>query len=230
MILKSEGLTRAFADDTATVLSNIFGSLTQVTKAFDEYAKISGLALNYSKTVIVPLWRAEENSYEHLKNILAIMGDQWSIVQIQSCTKYLVLLVGPGRDNKVWSKAINKWQQRAKDWKGTGIGLRYSAMVYNVFCVSVLLLLAQLLEIPEEIIDQEGKTMLMLASGPKVWAIKTDLWRMGNQCSLGRSFHCIGARGQAAKLRAIHFGKWETDQGRFQAVKRLETDSKPGGS
>ena len=137
------------------------------------------------------------------------MGDQWSTVQIQSCPKHLDLLVGPGRVNKIWSKAISKWQQRTKDWRGTGVGLQYSAMVYNLFCVSVLFFLAQLLEIPEEIIDREGKIMLMIASGPKTWAIETDLWRMGNQCSVGRSFHCVRARGQAAKLRAVHFENWE---------------------
>ena len=49
----------------------------------------------------------------------------------------------------------------------------------------------------------------MIASGPKAWAIETDLWRMGNQCSVGRSFHCIRARGQAAKLRAVRFENWE---------------------
>ena len=51
--------------------------------------------------------------------------------------------------------------------------------------------------------------MLTLASGPKAWANASDLWRMGEQCGIGRSFHCVKARGEAAMLRAYHYEDWE---------------------
>eukprot|EP00972_Heterocapsa_arctica_P040984 6041633-Heterocapsa_arctica.AAC.1 len=51
--------------------------------------------------------------------------------------------------------------------------------------------------------------MLLLAKGPTAWANASDLWRMGEQCGVGRSFHCIRARGEAAMLRAYHLENWE---------------------
>ena len=51
--------------------------------------------------------------------------------------------------------------------------------------------------------------MLHLAKGPTAWANASDLWRMGKDCSIGRSFHCIRARGQAAMLRTYYYENWE---------------------
>jgi hypothetical protein len=47
-VLGEEGCARAFADDTAAVVDDFFG-------LFDEYAAISGLFLNYAKTIVIPL-------------------------------------------------------------------------------------------------------------------------------------------------------------------------------
>ena len=58
--LEEKGLTRAFADDTAAVLKNFFESMPAVAGLFGEYARISGLYLNYSKTVVIPLWLPRE--------------------------------------------------------------------------------------------------------------------------------------------------------------------------
>ncbi len=33
---------------------------------------------------------------------------------------------------------------------------------------------------------------------------------MGEQCGIGRSFHCVEARGETAMLRAYQFETWET--------------------
>jgi hypothetical protein len=82
-------------------------------------------------------------------------------------------------------------------------------MVYNIFCASVLCFLAQLEPVPEIAHAQEECTMLALASGPKNWACASDLWRMGKQCGIGRSFHCVKARGQAAHFRAYYYENWE---------------------
>eukprot|EP00972_Heterocapsa_arctica_P081563 12023933-Heterocapsa_arctica.AAC.1 len=63
--------------------------------------------------------------------------------------------------------------------------------------------------VPDTILVQEEATMLLLAKGPTSWANASDLWRMGEQCGVGRSFHCIAARAQAAMLRAYHLENWE---------------------
>ena len=88
-------------------------------------------------------------------------------------------------------------------------GLQYSAMIYNVFCASVLYFLAQLLVPPVHVLEKEGNTMRTIAKGPTLWAVESDLWQMRPRCGIGRSFHCISARSEAAKLRAFYFETWE---------------------
>ena len=87
--------------------------------------------------------------------------------------------------------------------------MQYGALVYNVFCASVLYFLTQLEVVPDAVHDQEESAIPLLASGPTEWANASDLWRMGEQCGVGRSFHCVKARGEAAMLRAYHFEAWE---------------------
>jgi hypothetical protein len=207
--LEDKGLTRAFADDTAAVLQNFFESMPAVAGLFGEYARISGLFLNYSKTVVIPLWMPREKEYENIGKLLRNLGDGWDQVLTRSCAKYLGFLVGPGRNDEVWTKPAGKWLSRAKGWGGAGVGLQYDALLYNVFCASVLTFLAQLEPVPELIREQELHVMLHLAKGPTAWASASDLWRMGEDCSIGRSFQCMQARGQAAMLRTYHFEKWE---------------------
>ena len=214
-VLSGEGIVRAFADDTAAAIQNIYEKLPDVAKLFENYAKISGLELNLGKTLVVPLWRKGEEAeqeieeYDELRQVLRKLGGGWEKVQIRTCAKYLGFVVGPGRDEHVWDKSVSKWEARAASWAGKGIGLQLSAMVYNTFCASVLGFLQQLVEIPVHVLNKEEEVMLKLASGPYEWANATDLWHMGEVFGIGRSFSCIQARAEAAKLRALHFENWE---------------------
>jgi hypothetical protein len=119
-ILENKGLTRAFADDTAAVLKNFFESMPGVAGLFGEYAKISGLYLNYSKTVVIPLWLPQEKDYREVGKLLAGLGKDWEQVLVRSCAKYLGFLVGPGRDDEVWTKTADKWAARSRSWGGVG--------------------------------------------------------------------------------------------------------------
>jgi hypothetical protein len=206
--LGSKGVTRAFADDTAAVVDDFFNDFPRIAAIFESYGEISGLHLNYSKTIIVPLWMERELGYDKVKEALTQIGGGWRHVLVQNKAKYLGFFVGPGRDDSIWDKPCRKWIQRTTDWAKAECGLHYSAMVYNVFCSSVLSFLAQLLIPPSSILNIEGNTMRTIAKGPTLWAIDTDLWQMGTRCGIGRSFHCIKARAEAAKLRAMHFEVW----------------------
>ena len=46
---------RAYADDTAVVLSDFWGQAPALADIFDTFASISNLHVNYSKRVIIPL-------------------------------------------------------------------------------------------------------------------------------------------------------------------------------
>jgi hypothetical protein len=134
--LQEAGLTRAFADDTAMVLRDLFASFRSVAQIFEEYSLISGLHLNFGKTIVVPLWREQEKSWDELRNWLQALGKGWEDVKVSNVAKYLGFLVGPGRSEAVWTKPVGKWQSRAKEWSHAAVGLQYSAMLYNTFCAS----------------------------------------------------------------------------------------------
>ncbi len=208
-VLGHKGLTRAFADDTAVVLENFFSSMPAVAGLFKGYASISGLHLNYSKTVVIPLWMPWEKDYDDIGTMLKDLGDGWDQVLIRKCAKYLGFLVRPGRNDEVWTKPVTKWLARTKGWGNVGVGLQFDAMLYNVFCASVLTFLSQMEPVPDCVHAQEIDGMRHVAKGPTAWANASDMWRMGKDCSIGRSFHCIRARGQAAMLRTYHFENWE---------------------
>jgi hypothetical protein len=127
--LGPRGLTRAFADDTASVVEDFFEDFPKVAHVFDTYGEISGLHLNYSKTVIIPLWLERELSYKRISDALVGMGTGWAQVLIQDKAKYLGFFVGPGRNDSIWDKPCQKWIQRAKDWSTVKCGLQYSAMI-----------------------------------------------------------------------------------------------------
>eukprot|EP00959_Pyramimonas_sp_CCMP1952_P179553 3754005-Pyramimonas_sp.AAC.1 len=48
--------TRAFADDTAMVMQSWCRDTLRVFGAFKTFALVSGLVLNFAKTVAMPLW------------------------------------------------------------------------------------------------------------------------------------------------------------------------------
>ena len=164
--------------------------------------------MNFGKTIIIPLW--PERSYDSIRQTLHELGPNWSKVQIQGKAKYLGFWVGPDRDDSAWDKAATKWEQRSRAWSGKGVGLQYSAMVYNTFCASVLSFLGQLLPPPIGVLQKEPRVMRMMASGPNEWANATDLWNMGERCSIGRSFHSILATSKAAQLRITYWENWDT--------------------
>ena len=96
MIFAGRGITRAFADDTAAVIEDLFGFMPRVAKVFDEYAAVSGLFLNYEKNMIAPLWRQVEARYDDIDKELARIGGEWEYVQVKTVAKYLGFLVGLG--------------------------------------------------------------------------------------------------------------------------------------
>ena len=110
------------------------------------------MKLNFGKTAIIPLWPNTDSNHDNLRSTLMNINDEWGQVNVISKAKYVGFQTGPGRveDESAWNKAISKWEQRTGSWAGKKIGLQYSALVYNIFCASVLSFLGQLLPLPAE--------------------------------------------------------------------------------
>ena len=133
---------------------------------FQEYERISGLALNVSKTVLVPLSQFEP---VHIRARLAELAPLWGAVIVDSKAKYLGFYVGPGRGLLSWEAAFKKFIERARLWGTMGLGLFHTVDAYRVFVASVLMFVAQLDPLPPDFGDFETRACRTLFRGPPGW-------------------------------------------------------------
>ena len=89
----------AYADDLAIALPNILRRLKQLELFFDTYHSISGLALNMTKTFLIPLFPFAEAD---LHSCIVAAAPSWGAIAIKLSAKYLGFYVGPGRGNLSW--------------------------------------------------------------------------------------------------------------------------------
>ena len=76
---------KAFADDTAMILTDFHSQAAGVMRLFREFAAISGLRLSMPKTVVIPLWKYNFQSFSSfLKDTLP----EWHRAQIANHGKY----------------------------------------------------------------------------------------------------------------------------------------------
>ena len=159
-------VTRAFADDTAVVLRSWSKESRRIFNTFYVFGTISNLELNYSKTVVIPLWASgEKDSYKEVEETnkainpknpplatSTILDDEkWEAIKAKICWstagKYLGFYVGPGKNHKSWVKPMQKYQERLDDWQWGELGLHQALAVYGIYILPVLTYVAQL-ELP----------------------------------------------------------------------------------
>ena len=110
-VLGADGAITAFADDIGVVTENIWKSPPVLCDLFLKIEQISGLSLNISKTVAIPLWR-----YSSSKNVQTLIKEHcpaWADRPIRDRGKYLGFIIGPGAGEENWTKPLDKFQQRA---------------------------------------------------------------------------------------------------------------------
>lgn len=192
---------RAYADDTAVLVQNLWNDAPILEKIFQEFAQISNLNLNLSKTIIVPLFPTP--SLEEAKSKLLQTTPAWAAVQLSYKAKYLGFLLGPGAEDTSWQEATTKYEHRAQTWANQHLGFHFTATAYNVFALSVLTYLAQLLSPPDELLQTEGRTLRRVAPGPKGWISSSDLWWLQHLTGHPRSLASIKLTSQAAQTRVM---------------------------
>ena len=101
------------------------------------------MELNFKKTIFIPL-----DNHEYIESLVQEEGDSWSEVSIQDVGKYLGFEIGPGRSDDAWEEAAGKLSKRVKDLGNEGIGLNFTALIYQVMCISCLSFLGQALTTP----------------------------------------------------------------------------------
>ena len=190
-------VVRGFADDLAAVIRNAWSTLPRVAKAFELIGKVSNLQLKVSKTVIVPLWRA---NHDEVSRSIVQLIPCWKGILVSGCGRYLGFYLGPDASSKSWDVPSKKWIERVHTIKGFGAGMLNSVLQYNSVAISCLGFVCQLEVIPHEILKKENQLLQCIVGGPYQAISHAALV---NLCSFGLpvSFRSLAALGAAARYR-----------------------------
>ena len=197
-MLKNDEVVAAFADDIALVLEDFWVSAPAIQKVFQEFQEVSGLILNISKTVLIPLWPFSGEA--NVRVLLRELCPDWRDLQIARSGKYLGFILGPNATQDGWKKPLAKFERTVALWATLRLGMSLNVHAFNVYMVPILEYVAQLLIVDEPVQDAMLKAMRKLASGPGNWIVVAD---MENLTSFGfpSSFKTIDLTAKAAKLR-----------------------------
>jgi len=156
-------LPRAYADDLALVTNRLEQDLPKLVTTFMEYERLSGLALNLSKTVLVPLWDKGTGDAQAMIDCVAPV---WGAIRIQEHAEYLGFILGPAAKDRSWLKPLRKFEDRAREWGAVGGGMHLTLLAYAVYIFPVLGFVAQLRRPPAEWAEVERRAASRLFPGP----------------------------------------------------------------
>ena len=125
----------------------------------------------------------------------------WTKMDMSFSGKYLGFEEGPGKGEKTWGKAGEKFTERAKTWGKLGAGLQFATLAYNTFCLTVLTYVGQLEPPLSAIFAREEEALRRMTPGPGKWITPQDCWHLKESYGLCRSFDSIKKVAQAAKVR-----------------------------
>jgi len=153
------GIIRACADDIGAALLTIVG-LKYLEPIFHLAPKLAGLTLKPAKCVVVPISAPlDDNLARIIKEWLAQHIPCWKNFKIQSAGKYLGIVMGPRAGALQWKAPMQKFRQRAQAIGSTHAPLSIASHLYNVHAVSVLLYVAQLCKLPDNLEKMERKAI-----------------------------------------------------------------------
>ena len=192
---------RAYADDIAMVVRNLKEAAKVAAPAFAAFAMVSGLTLNLAKTVVVPLG---DERPEQVRDMMETVHPGWGAAVYQEWAEYLGFTLGPGRGERGWSKALLKYEERARLWAALGLGLFFTTVAYNVYVASLLGFILQLDTLPSEWPQREAATLRELVPGPYRWINSQDLHGLRRDFALPQEFIDLKEVSVAARFRVLH--------------------------
>lgn len=194
-------MVRAYADDIAVVLENLWATAPAIADLFDTYGRISNLRLSGDKCVLVPLW---PGNVSDIRTLLVNRVPAWKNFLVAFTGKYLGFWIGPESGEQAWKQPLLKFKSRCDFVSSLGLGLWYTICFYRMFAVSVLSFVAQCAPPPEDLLDLEEAVLRQLVRGPgKTWVSKKILWNMDTLFHLPMSFPSFELLALAAKFRVV---------------------------
>ena len=173
--LLPSSIVRAYADDVAIVVDDLFHSAAVLARIFDDFEQISGLALNLHKTFVVPLFR---DDLAAIHRQLAEGCPGWGGIKVQYHATYLGFVLGPERGERSWDGPLRKYIDRCTEWGSLGLGMQLSVEAYLSYIFPVLQYIAQLELPPSAWVSVEETAIRTLFPGPREWILAQDLQPM----------------------------------------------------
>ena len=196
-------LVCAYADDIAAVSSNLEGMLATAAPIFAAFGRASGLHLNQSKTVVLPLGSAAIPEVQHwLRSRL-----DWVMTPVQHWAEYLGFFLGPDAEGKGWNKVFRKMQDRVALWAGVGTVFFWGVTAYNTYILSLAGFLLQLEPLPATWPAVEAALLRRMFPGPAAgthgWIRPLDLHTV-DQIGMPAAVRDLAAVSLAARFRVTH--------------------------
>ena len=138
-------------------------------------------------------------------------------MQVRLQGKYFGFMIGPAKGEESWREPLEKYVSRCRLWCNLGVGLQYSALVYNTFVASVLTFVMQLESLPDEALTRESQALQQMAKGPGAWFINEDLYTLKERFGLAKSFHSLAWLALSARCRVSCFDR-ACSQGRLREL------------
>ena len=153
-----------YADDLAVILGNLWKSAPALALAFSRVADVSGLELNVSKCVLIPLWVRAGGPLRHLEELVPA----WRHFKISLSVKYLGAMIGPDSHQFRWESADRKFHDRLQSISKLGGGHFFTTLFFRIYAATVFSHLMQIFE-PRDWQELQSKAIRQLVKGPKDW-------------------------------------------------------------
>ena len=135
------GITCSYYDDIGMAATSLFVVVVIAVVVFAEFQVVSNLYLNFSKCVLVPLWRFVDSD---IRDQLVSIGVAAASFRISCSGKYLGTYLGRDLDEKCWAGPIRAYIEAVQDIRRAMLPLHVAVVLYNVFAYSRLAFVASI--------------------------------------------------------------------------------------
>jgi ribonuclease HI len=214
--LQSEGdhTLYGFADDLAASC-NSRGALVSVLNIFRDFTRLSGLAINEEKTVVV----AEKRLWEKTRNFLDI--NEWKDIALADNGIYLGIKFGNVTTEMIYEKALKKFRKRFGDCRPIlrTLPIHKRTLLANVFLLTLFSYVGQFYVVPvkvySEVTELLRKAVIPFNGGAFAYAhlvnVKTDSIRVANPLKdlWALNMTWLACKNQLDTCHGLHLAKFE---------------------
>ena len=155
----------AFADDLALVCGNMKKHLPTVMSFFTQFGRASGLNLNLAKCMYI-VSRDSKDKVEETQAWLQNCLHGGAEIHVNTCGKYLGIIVGPGAYSSSWDAPLVKYRARVAAIRAESLSVMQSLMDYRTFALPVLSYIMQFQKAPTRVLKMQKHALQLILRAP----------------------------------------------------------------